>query len=87
MNKRDTNKQLRMMGNYIILALLAVAAVLIVAELISHRHGEFEAESLPLFPAIYGFVSFVLIVFLGIVLRKIVMRPEDYYEEGRHDDE
>ncbi len=37
------------------------------------------------FEAFYGFIGVALIVFGAIALRKIVMRPEDYYE--RKDDE
>lgn len=32
--------------------------------------------------AIYGFVACVILVLLGIVLRRLVMRDEDYYREG-----
>lgn len=32
--------------------------------------------------AIYGFTACVLLVLLGIVLRKLVMRDEDYYRDG-----
>ena len=76
-------KQLRAMGNMMTYGLIAVGAVLIVLEFIVHRHGEVAAEDLPLFPAIYGFVAFVIIVFIGIGLRKLVMRSEDYYDGGQ----
>ena len=76
-------KQLRAMGNMMTYGLVAVGAVLIVLEFIVHRHGEVAAEDLPLFPAIYGFVAFVIIVFIGIGLRKLVMRSEDYYDGGQ----
>lgn len=33
--------------------------------------------------AIYGFVACVLLVLLGILLRKLVMRGEDYYQDSR----
>lgn len=33
--------------------------------------------------AIYGFVACVVLVLLGIVLRRLVMRGENYYREGR----
>lgn len=76
-------KQLRVMGNIMTYAMIAVGAILIVLEFIVHRHGEVPAEDLPLFPAIYGFIAFVIIVFIGIGLRKIVMRDEDYYDGGK----
>ena len=34
--------------------------------------------------AVYGFVSCVILVLLGLVLRRLVMRPENFYrEEGQ----
>jgi len=33
------------------------------------------------FPALYGFAAFIMIVIVGIGLRKIVMRGEDYYDD------
>lgn len=32
--------------------------------------------------AVYGFVACVLLVLLGIVLRRLVMRDENYYRDG-----
>ena len=34
---------------------------------------------MPLFPAVFGFLVFVVIVFGGVILRKLIMREEDYY--------
>jgi hypothetical protein len=39
-----------------------------------------------MFPAIFGFFAFVFIVQVGKWLRRMIMRPEDYYEEGASDD-
>lgn len=33
--------------------------------------------------AVYGFVACVVLVLLGIVLRRLVMRREDYYRDGQ----
>jgi len=33
--------------------------------------------------AVYGFVSCVILVLLGLVLRRLMMRPEDYYPDDR----
>lgn len=33
--------------------------------------------------ALYGFGACVLLVLLGILLRRLVMRDEDYYRDGR----
>jgi hypothetical protein len=32
--------------------------------------------------AIYGFVACVILVLIGRVLRRLVIRPEDYYRGG-----
>jgi hypothetical protein len=45
-----------------------------------------EIEESFLFPAIFGFFAFVFIVQVGKWLRRMIMRPEDYYEEGASDD-
>ena len=44
-------------------------------------HGEFEVEHFYGFFAVYGFISYVFLIFAAKILRKIVMRKEDYYDE------
>ncbi|WP_306250760.1 hypothetical protein [Parvularcula sp. IMCC14364] len=46
------------------------------------------ADNFPAFYALVGFVSFSFIVLVGQHLRKILMRPEDYYDspEAEGDD-
>ena len=77
----EESRKLARMGVWATRVLLATGAVLVVLEFIIHRHGEIALEDLPLFPAIYAFVVCVLIVVGGIYLRKIAMRPEDYYDD------
>lgn len=62
--------------------LYAVSAVLVIVDLFVTRHGEHEHpwEHVKEFYPLYGFVGIVLLVLVAIVLRKIVMRPEDYYD-------
>ena len=61
-------------------ALLAVAGVLTVSEFLYEHHPHFEIEEIPEFFEIFGFLAFAFIVFAGIGLRKLIMRPEDYYD-------
>ena len=68
------------MGQWATRVLLAIGAVLVVLEFIVHRHGEIALEDLLLFPAVYAFFVCIFIVVGGIWLRKIAMRPEDYYD-------
>ena len=77
----EEEKKLAAMGQWATRVLLAIGAVLVVLEFIVHRHGEIALEDLPLFPAVYAFFVCIFIVFGGIWLRKIAMRPEDYYDD------
>ena len=55
--------------------------LLVVGELI-HKHGHFDMEiSVPAFYALFGFVAYCLIIVGAVLLRKIVRREEDYYDE------
>ena len=74
-------RKLKAMGQWATRVLLAIGAVLVVLEFIVHRHGEIALEDLPLFPAVYAFFICIFIVVGGIWLRKIAMRPEDYYDD------
>ena len=64
---------------------LVLACVGVVAAEFFHPndHPHFEAEKWPAFQAVFGFVAFVVIVFLGRLLRPLVSRDESYYQ--RHD--
>lgn len=58
-----------------------VALVLVLlAELFVDMHGEFHVEHFFGFYAVYGFISYVSLIFLAKLLRKILMRREDYYD-------
>ena len=74
-------RKLKAMGQWATRVLLAIGAVLVVLEFIVHRHGEIALEDQPLFPAVYAFFVCIFIVVGGIWLRKIAMRPEDYYDD------
>jgi predicted tellurium resistance membrane protein TerC len=60
---------------------LGVLAVLLIAEFFIHKHVHLPWEAWPEFYAVFGFVTFVLIVFAAkYILRPIVGRREDYYD-------
>lgn len=61
--------------------LLAIGALLVVADALYHKHVHFVAEKFFGFYALFGFVAFVGIVIAGKYLRKVLMRPEDYYDD------
>lgn len=45
-----------------------------------HRHGALFVEGLPGFYPAWGFVGIVVLIFGARQLRRVVMRPEDYYQ-------
>lgn len=66
-----------------VIACAAVAALDLFGLLgiVYHRHVSLFAEGLPGFYAVWGFVGIAALIYLAKRLRRIVMRPEDYYEE------
>ena len=76
--------------NLIIVTLVVACALTVVAQavwgfvfhpLFDEKHpAHFDIENLLGFQAIFGFVAFIAIVFIGRFLRLIIMRREDYYD-------
>ena len=59
-----------------------VALVLVlIAESFVDMHGQFSVEHFYGFYAVYGFLSYVSLIFISKLLRKIIMRKEDYYDD------
>jgi len=71
----------------IVYALVAVCVLLVVLDLFYDKHAHFEAENWFGFYGFYGFVCCVGLVLAAKQLRRLVMRPEDYYGEGDGDDD
>lgn len=66
----------------IVYALYAVSALLLVIDPFIHKHGPFAIEHWWGFYGIYGFVCCVFLVLAAKeLLRKLVMRGEDYYDD------
>ena len=67
--------------NRLIYALIACCIALVLADLFyTNDHPHFAVEKIFGFQAWLGFIAFVVIVFLGRLLRMIVSRKEDYYD-------
>lgn len=58
-----------------------ICILLVIADFIIHRHTTMAWEKIPAFYAIYGFAACVVLVVLAKMMRKVVMRKEDYYDE------
>ena len=76
----DTELSLRVFGAWATLARFGLAFVLAVLEFVVDRKGGTPLEGMPLFPALFGFLAFLAIVCGGVVLRRLLMRGEDYYD-------
>jgi hypothetical protein len=60
--------------------LYAICALLLVADLLYHKHISFAFEGWFGFYGIFGFVAYVFMVYSGKALRKLLTREEDYYD-------
>jgi hypothetical protein len=60
--------------------LLVVFFGLIAGELLFHKHAYFGFEKWFAFHAWFGFLFFVGVIYAGKGLRKLLKRPEDYYD-------
>ncbi len=61
-------------------AVWIICALLLAAELLVHRHGDFALEAWFGFYGFYGFVACVALVLAAKGLRRWLKRPEDYYD-------
>lgn len=64
----------------IVKAVYVTCAVLILIDPFIHKHGPFAIEHVWGFYAIFGFVACVGLVLAAKMMRRILMRPEDYYD-------
>ena len=58
----------------------AVCALMLAIDVFFPKHGPFAIEHLFGFYGIYGFLACVALVLVAKGLRRLVMRPEDYYD-------
>ena len=59
---------------------LFICILLLLLEFVGHRHGVFKIEGFLFFPALFGYISCIIIFKVGVALRSIFMRDEDYYD-------
>jgi len=58
----------------------SACAILLALDLVLHRHAAHAWERLPGFYALFGFVACVTLVLIAKQLRRLLKRPEDYYD-------
>ena len=62
-------------------ALCVIFALMNIVLAVMHKtHPHFTIDAFPVFYGVVGFVSFSFIVLAGQHLRKVLMRPEGYYD-------
>ena len=64
----------------VVRGLYIICILLILLDLILHRHVTREWEGITGFYALFGFIAYVTIVLAAIQWRKLVKRKEDYYD-------
>ncbi len=57
-----------------------LCAIVVGLDLIVHRHEVHPWERLLEFYPLYGFVGIVVLVLIAKQMRRVLMRPEDYYD-------
>ena len=60
---------------------LFLCIIFLILELIGHRYGETSIEDILFFPAIFGYLSCIVIFKIGVSLRSFLMKDEDYYDK------
>jgi hypothetical protein len=71
----------------IVRGLAVVCLLLFLSSFVIQTHGHLEAENIPGFYAVYGFVMFTALILAAKALRTIIRRPEDFYGDKAIDAE
>ena len=66
----------------VLYSLYACCGALLVVDFIFHRHSMHPWDSWRGFYPVYGFVGCTLLVLIAKLLRKLVKRPENFYDRG-----
>ena len=64
-----------------VIGLFIACGISVIAEFFVHRHFDHPWETLFNFYSIYGFVVCVMLVLIAKMLRFIIMRKENYYDD------
>ena len=54
--------------------------ILVITNLLIHGHSQHDWEQLPAFYALFGLVVCIVLAMLAKLLRKLIMRNDDYYD-------
>ncbi len=76
----DTNPTLTQTGKRAALVIVGLCLLLGFLDIFGIRYGKSPAEEAFLFYGIFGFGAFLTVVIGGVLLRKLIIRAEDYYD-------
>ena len=84
-NPRDANEKIywldtRANVDRLVRGFYTICALLLLIDLLVPKHGAFAIEHAFGFYAFFGFAACVTLVLVAKQLRRILMRPEDYYD-------
>jgi hypothetical protein len=66
--------------NRLVYGFYVVCGLLLAADVFVPKHGLFAIENVFGFYGFFGFVACVALVLIAKQLRRVLMRPEDYYD-------
>jgi hypothetical protein len=66
--------------NRLVYGFYVVCALLLAIDVFVPKHGPFPIEHIYGFYGVFGFVACVALVLIAKQLRRVVMRPENYYD-------
>jgi hypothetical protein len=64
----------------VVWSLYAVCGLLLAIDVLVPKHGTFPVEHTFGFYGLFGFIACVVLVLVAKQLRRVLMRPEDYYD-------
>lgn len=73
-------------GPFVLIALGLLGLFLAGLDFVLHRHSKFALEAAYGFYALFGFLAFSFVVLMGWPLRRLLGRPEDYYDPPGSED-
>ncbi len=74
-------------ANTVLVVLGAICLALAAGDVLRSRHGTFAVEHQPIFYCVFGFVVYAALIFAAKALRRLILRPEDYYGSAAADAE
>jgi hypothetical protein len=73
--------------NTVLVVLGAICLALAAGDILRVHRGTFAIEHQPIFYCVFGFVIYAAFIFAAKALRRLILRPEDYYGSAATDAE